>query len=350
MNISIISFTETGAALSEGIADIRSDCMLYTKCKTANGSIPFEEESIGTWACRQMQERNALVFIGACGIAVRAIAPYVKDKLCDSPVLVVDELGRHVIPLLSGHVGGANELAEELAMQIGAIPVITTATDLEHKFAVDMFAKKNGFFIRNREGIAAVSAKVLAGKSITMAIEQERITDFESVPEQIKIVVEPPKMPVDVWITSELPEKAENAALVLQPQEYVIGVGCRRGKEIGQIETFLAKKLQELGIAEWKIWKLASIDRKKDEEALVQWSKKRRIPFETFSAEQLERVPGEFRHSAFVKQQVGVDNVCERAALLACGVDGTLVSRKYAEDGMTVAIAKRTWRVTFHEK
>ena len=108
--------------------------------------------------------------------------------------------------------------------------------------------------------------------------------------------------------------------------------------------------MQELGIAEWKIWKLASIDRKKDEEALVQWSKKRRIPFETFSAEQLERVPGEFRHSAFVKQQVGVDNVCERAALLACGVDGTLVSRKYAEDGMTVAIAKRTWRVTFHEK
>lgn len=348
MKISVISFTETGAALSEKIAEVRSDCMLYTKGKTVKRQIPFVEESIGVWAGRQMQERNALVFIGACGIAVRAIAPSVKDKLCDSPILVMDELGMHVIPILSGHVGGANELAEELAAQIGAVPVITTATDLEQKFAVDLFAKRNHLAIRNREGIAAVSSKVLAGDEILLSVETGHWNENASCPEQIRVIPYPPQIPVDVLITAH-PVRAE-AKLLLQPREYVIGVGCRKDKEPEKIEAFLAEKLQEFGIAEWQVEKLASIDRKKDEEGFIRWSQKRRIPYETFSAEELARVPGDFRSSEFVKEQVGVDNVCERAVLLASGADGALVCRKCAADGMTVAIAKRTWRVAFDEK
>lgn len=97
--------------------------------------------SLSAWAGEQMAARHALIFIGACGIAVRAIAPWIMDKLHDSPVLVADEMGKYVIPLLSGHVGGANELAVRLAGALGAIPVITTATDLHDSFAVDIFAK-----------------------------------------------------------------------------------------------------------------------------------------------------------------------------------------------------------------
>ena len=121
--------------------------------------------SLSDWTRQQFAEKNAIVVIGACGIAVRMIAPFVSDKLSDSPVVVADEAGTFVIPLLSGHMGGANELAEQIAGQIGGIPVITTATDVNHTFSVDLFAKKCGLSIYNREGIAKVSAKILDGKN-----------------------------------------------------------------------------------------------------------------------------------------------------------------------------------------
>lgn len=143
MNISIITFTENGTKLAE-------------KIRQAFASAKTEEAknlglSLSDWTRQQFAEKNAIVVIGACGIAVRMIAPFVSDKLSDSPVVVADEAGTFVIPLLSGHMGGANELAEQIAGQIGGIPVITTATDVNHAFSVDLFAKNVVFpFITGR--------------------------------------------------------------------------------------------------------------------------------------------------------------------------------------------------------
>ena len=195
MKISVISFTKTGKQLAERIRESMNGgdetIILYSKCSRKKkvqtfGGIPNKDsnvptdntgdtiavqESVSAWAGEQMAAHHALIFIGACGIAVRAIAPWIMDKLHDSPVLVVDEMGKYVIPLLSGHVGGANELAVRLAGALGAVPVITTATDLHDSFAVDIFAKRNDLRICNREGIAKVSAKVLAGEEITMSVQ-----------------------------------------------------------------------------------------------------------------------------------------------------------------------------------
>ena len=176
MKLSIISFTQNGIVLSKRIAKLLDgiEYTLYTKykaCCQEEQTVRFVTQSIGEWAKEQFAERNALLFIGACGIAVRAIAPHITDKLHDSPVLVMDEKGEYVIPILSGHMGGANELAVSLAERIGAKPVITTATDIHNRFAIDLFAKKNGLTIVNKDGIAKVSSKVLSGKRITMAIE-----------------------------------------------------------------------------------------------------------------------------------------------------------------------------------
>ena len=106
---------------------------------------------------------EALVFVGASGIAVRKIAPFVKDKFQDPAVLCLDEYGRFVIPLLSGHVGGANELARLIGRQLGAAVAISTATDLNGRFAVDVFAKKNGLAIMSRENAKRISAALLRG-------------------------------------------------------------------------------------------------------------------------------------------------------------------------------------------
>ena len=98
-----------------------------------------------------------------------------------------------------------------------------------------------------------------------------------------------------------------------------------------------------------QIFALASIDKKQDEQGFLIWSRQHRVPFLTYTAKELQKVQGNFHASAFVESQVGVDNVCERAALCACEAGGTLMYEKHAKDGMTIAVAKREWRITFDE-
>lgn len=352
--LSIISFTEKGAHLSLKLLDMLSEegenAWLYTKCsKYRDGSINkrlrYVYSNTDEWAKVQMSAKNGLLFIGACGIAVRAIAPWVVNKLYDSPVLVMDELGTYVIPILSGHVGGANEIAVKIGEMTGSIPVITTATDLNKSFAVDIFAKKNYLYIENKNGIAKVSSKVLRGEKINIAIESHGYGHDSRFANQIKIVDFPPKQPVDVIITTG--NCGYNADLVLRPREYVLGMGCKRDKEPEKIAGYIDQTLTALGISKNQVYAICSIDKKRDEAGFLQWSSLERIPFITYSAEELEDVEGDFEVSQFVKSQVGVDNVCERAALKGCGEGGELVSRKHASDGMTIAVAKRDWRVSF---
>ena len=136
---SVISFTEKGAELAEKIKRLSKEQQLPCEIHTYHGR--KQVENLNAWTKEQFSLRNAIIFIGACGIAVRTIAPFLKDKLTDSPVLVLDEAGNYVIPLLSGHVGGANEIALQLTELLGAVPVITTATDINNAFAIDVFAK-----------------------------------------------------------------------------------------------------------------------------------------------------------------------------------------------------------------
>lgn len=372
--LSIISFTEKGAHLSLKLLDMLNEAGesagLFTKCsKYRDGSINkrlrYVYSSTDEWAKVQMSAKNELLFIGACGIAVRAIAPWVTNKLYDSPVLVMDEIGTYVIPILSGHVGGANEIAVKIAEMTGSIPVITTATDLNRSFAVDIFAKKNYLYIENKDGIAKVSSKVLRGEKISIAVETPEYGISESETEshhykqiryeqlrhdsqfanQIEIVDFPPRQPVDVIITTGNCDY--NADLILRPREYVLGMGCKRDKEPEKIAEYIDRTLTELGINKNQVYAVCSIDKKRDEAGFLQWSSLERIPFITYSAEELEEVEGDFEASQFVKSQVGVDNVCERAALKGCGESGELVYRKHASDGMTIAVAKRDWRVSF---
>jgi len=354
MKLSIISFTQNGGQLAKTLAKMLHEKANEKTYEEFNGidvsitEMGSQKLSVGEWAKTQMAEKNALLFIGACGIAVRAIAPYLTDKLHDSPVLVMDEKGRYVIPILSGHMGGANALACSLAKMISAVPVITTATDLNNKFAVDLFAKRNHLLVANMEGIAKVSARILEGKPILFSIEKGHLAKESHVPNGIQIISYPPEQPVDVVVTSE--EKAFDATLLLKPKEYIIGMGCRKGKDADEIESFILRKLDELQISPAQIFALSSVSQKQREPGMAAWCQKRNSLFLTYTAEELQNTPGTFCASAFVKDTVGVDNVCERAAVKACGTGGKLISPKYAENGMTIAIAKREWKVTFDEE
>lgn len=316
MRIKIIYFTDKGKVLSERLAKGLSGHDVFIVPKgTPLASVCSEA----------FENSEALVFIGAAGIAVRAIAPLVRDKLKDPPVIVADEGGSFVIPLLSGHVGGANSLAAEIADAIGAQPVITTATDVSGAFSVDVFAKENGLRIANRDGIAKVSSSALGGKPVTICIK-----DY------------PPEEHVDVLVADTESAKAlkDSASIVLCPKRYAVGMGCRRGKPYEELRAFAEEILSENGIDISDAGCIATIDIKKDEEGLKRLSQAWRMPLITFDADILARAEGSFSHSDTVLEKVGVDNVCERAAVLAAGRGSQLKVKKTARDGMTIAVAE----------
>ena len=285
------------------------------------------------WAGKGFAEADALIFCCAAGIAVRGIAPHVRSKKTDPAVLVVDETARYVVSLLSGHIGGANELAAALAADLGATPVVTTATDLNGLFAVDVFAEKNHLYIESMALAKEVSAALLAGEPVGFCSD---------LPVRGPV---PPELtdgaaPLGVCVTADAAKAPYVKTLRLVPRRFAAGLGCRRGKDPGEMERFFAEKLAETGVQARQLRCVASVDLKKDEPCLLALAEKYGVPFLTYGADELNALPGDFSGSDFVKGVTGVDCVSERAALLASGAAGRLVCKKTAGEGMTFALAE----------
>ena len=289
---------------------------------------------------------KALFFIGAAGIAVRMIAPHVKDKFTDSPVLVMDEKGSYVIPLLSGHVGGAVELAKEIAEKINAQAVLTTATDVEQKFAVDVFAKSNGLVLTDRKKAKEISAVVLDGNKIGLYSVFPVEGNF---PEELKLCETEEFLrnyPYGIRIAGRSGERREEKTILdLLPKNLVLGIGCRKGISEEEIQSAVNEAKKILGFTEKEVIEIDSIDLKKEEEGLLSYAAKWKLPFYTFSAEELGKVKCVSSHSEFVRKVTGVDNVCERAAILAAGEDGRLLMPKQCMNRVTIAVAEKKVRI-----
>ena len=341
-----------------GIKDLT--IRMYCKSSQLKDECPdiYVEEAIADWTEKQFAARNAILFIGATGIAVRSIAPFAENKLSDSPVLVMDDRGRYIIPLLSGHVGGANEIALSIAEKMGVVPVITTATDINGKFAADVFAKKNNLSIVNKPGIAAVSSKVLTGEKLTVIIgkdvpfDEEIRTAFEKAhAEDLILRAEDeadPSAEYDIFIGKKT-DTSPDALLYLMPQKYVLGIGCRMGKTKEEIEHLALAQLDELHLSGHEVCAITSVVHKRMEKGLIDFARELNVPFLTYSAEELESLEGDFSVSEFVKQTTGTGCVSERAAMYYCEGEGELILRKVAENGVTLAIAEKKWRLDFYE-
>ena len=397
MQVSIISFTDRGQQLAESLADRL--CGTASRCG--------KDCSLGQWVRNAFDSADALIYVGAVGICVRTIAPYIKSKTHDPAVVVIDETGRYVIPVLSGHLGGANDLARRIARLTGAEPVITTATDLAHAFSVDAWARMQGCVVENPGRIKSVSSKILAGNDIVI------VSDYPisgEVPEHVIVKVcrdavvgsmgnrestycsyiccdmdEHEERTVcekedsdaasgkadDSVVHGGIDERdgkslceAEDADAVLTihrrdsenghilrivPRIVCAGVGCRKGIPARNIENAIRTAFEEACISENALCGVFSIDIKADEEGLREFCGSRKLPLVTFSAEDLMSVKGKFTQSAFVKEITGADNVCERSAVLGADSDTeeSLIFRKHSYDGVTVALAVRTFAPDF---
>lgn len=351
MKIAVISFSRRGLELGQrllaGLKEKGWQVQAFAKCKSMEAEdIAFchpIEESIGQWTGKHFSEFDALIFVGACGIAVRSIAPYVKKKTIDPAVVVVDERGVFSISLLSGHIGGGNDLAQTAAEILGAQPVVTTATDLNQVFAVDVFAKKNGCSISDMRYAKEISAQLLEGKSVGF------FSDFPwkgELPAGLVPDGRGEKPELGIAVTASLKERPFLHTLYLIPKVITVGIGCRKDTPVEKIEQAVSEARARLQIPEEALMQAASIDLKKEEPGIIEYCQRRNLPYVTFSAEELQALKGEFTPSSFVQSVAGVDNVCERSALLASD-GGRLILRKTAGNGVTVALAIKAWGPVF---
>ena len=330
MKLELIAFTQRGHDLAWRLAEALSGRGHQAAC-TRDG-LKAEE-----WAGRAFSRSDGLIFVGAAGIAVRAIATHLRHKSTDPAVVVVDEKGQFIIPILSGHLGGANDLAREIAALIGATPVITTATDVNGVFAVDQWARRQGLMVCNPERILSVSSRLLAGETVGFFSPWSIAGEL---PQGLCLVSRR-----DAQVVLDLHRPA-GGALWLCPKGVRVGMGCRRGTPVSVLCALLDRVLTESDIPRDAVSALCTIDLKKDEPGLQELAQELGVPLHTYSAQELAQVPGDFTSSSFVAQVTGVDNVCERAALAS---GGTLLQKKTAKDGATVALAMEELHLTWKE-
>ncbi|MBQ3281254.1 MAG: cobalamin biosynthesis protein [Eubacterium sp.] len=320
MKMYCISFTDRGEELAERLSEefgAHSD-----RCNRPLGHMEWTEKAF--------KEADTIVFVGACGIAVRSIAPYVVSKVTDPAVIVIDECGKFVISLLSGHLGGANDMARRIASFLGSTPVITTATDRNDVFAVDEWSKRQNAIVLEPPKIKLVSSKILDGRDIKVVAAFDMKGD---IPEHLVLADKDDEdADIELCVAETLIKP-----LHIVPQIVHLGIGCRRGTPEVAIEQAFAAFKQSTGLIERSVVRCASIDLKADEQGLKEFCEFHGWGFDTYSAEELAAAEGEFESSEFVKKTTGVDNVCERSAVISSG--GKLITGKFAHEGVTFAAA-----------
>ncbi len=339
MKIAVVSLTQNGLVLSQRIADMLGgeftlQRYAFHKYKD-NNCIPFSQLHLLT--AQLFFSCDALVFLCACGIAVRMIAPYLQSKTSDPAVIVIDEQGHFAVSLLSGHLGGANSLTKKLAECIHAIPVITTATDTGRKFSPDSFARANRLYLCEMNIAKNIASFIVNNQKIAL------LSDYPFINRPDKFF-DDHNTAVGIYISADSDKMPFTETLHLVPENIVLGVGCKKNICTDSFESFILQKLEEQHIPLFRICEMVSIDLKQNEKALLDFSAKYHIPLVFHSAEELNNIQGNFSSSAFVRTVTGVDNVCERSALHD---GGKLLVTKQCGNGVTLAIGEKNIIIDF---
>uniref|UniRef100_UPI004055F076 cobalt-precorrin 5A hydrolase n=1 Tax=Candidatus Electronema sp. TaxID=2698783 RepID=UPI004055F076 len=315
----VIALTKGGSLLAERLA------ALLPGSEQIRSRGKVQETLARAW-----QEYDSLICIMAAGIVVRCIAPLLRDKTTDPAVVVCDERGQFAISLLSGHLGGGNALARQIAALLGGQAVITTASDVLGRTALDIWARDLGLAAADKHRLTQVMAKLVNSGSVTLC------SDYPL-----------PELPLDIILTGK-PEHADLRVTcrtaqwprqaLLHPKVLTSGIGCNRNTPAAEIAEAFRLTCAENGLAWQSVARLASIDLKQDEPGLLAFAEQAGLPLDFYTAGQLNNVAGS-SSSAAVFQATGAKAVAEPAAVLSAG-GGLLLARKKKYPNVTVAIAE----------
>lgn len=343
-DIAVLSVTRQGVALARRLeAALPAKLTCYVTAKYAEGApnhyVRFEGAMQpvvdAAWA-----KHEALIFIGAAGIAVRMIAPHVIDKRSDPGVVVMDIQGKFAIALCSGHLGGANELCHQIAEAVGAIPVVTTGTDVTGTLAPDVLAKQIGADVENWDALKVVSGALVDGQRVGVLVEPGVQTpDLAQYRSRNVCVTDTlDGFAAGVGVTHRVIH-TDTPTIWLRPRTLVVGVGCNRGTGEAEIAEVVDGVLAEHGLAVKSVRNLATFALKADEPGLLAFAAVRGLRVESFDADAINAAPDYPGKSDTVLRHVGVYGVSEPAALLSAGATRLLVE-KQKRGNVTVAVAK----------
>ncbi len=334
MKTAIISVSDKGQELASALKDKMDLDSTIIKCD-------LYHKNVKKYFPVLFYEYDAIIAIMASGILIRSIAPLVESKVTDPAVVNIDDNGKFVISTLSGHLGGANDLANKIAVLIDATPVITTSTDVNKKLGIDVLAKDLYLSIDNTKEILFFNKAILEGRNISFTVNPNK--NFKYLFEYLNNVT----LEINVLIsyssevdTDEIHVCLDEHKIVLKERKIVVGIGCRRGKECEFIHDGLKKSLDDLKILPSRVNMLTSAEIKKDEKGILDLSEKLNIPVRFVEIDKLKLFESsDVSKSEFVYSKFGIYGVCEPSALIMAGFDSKLIYKKTSYDGVTIAVA-----------
>lgn len=348
----VYALTQQGVLTAEKLVQAMDVDLYVPRSLSIKGAKPFD--SLRALAGRTFASYRQHIFIAATGVAVRCIAPHIKDKSIDPAVVALDHHGRHVISLLSGHLGGANELARIVAEITGGEAVITTATDTEKLPSLDLLALELNLAIANIRAVVKVNAALLAGQPVIVDDPHNHLQLRHSAWEELFVFTQTPayralskdeaERLARVTVTPHLGVPTETN-LVLHPKVLHVGIGCRKGARAEEIMDLIGVALEQLEFSPSALASVASADIKQHEPGILDVAEHLELPLKFFSAKELATVQVT-APSAKAREVLGVDGVCEPAAMLAAmsggGKNARLRLPKLARRNVTIAIAQET--------
>lgn len=336
MRIAVIAITKGGSKLAGKLGKkLRGD--VYVKKAYALPDDYIINGNFVDFVHEIFEKYDGFVFVMAAGIVVRAIAGVLKSKLKDPAVVVVDEKGKFAISLLSGHIGGANELAVNVAQSIGAQPVITTATDVNGIAAIDVIARDYGYYIENIADLKRVNSALANGKRVAVMATEE----IEKIPELKDYIKNGNEEEAEalVYITDrDIKKPLGKPYVILKPRKVVLGIGCKKGVSFKNLLGLVNKTLNAFNINSNSIKCISTIDIKKEEKGLRELSKYFSVPLIFYSKDELKEAEDRFPVSDFVLDTVGVGSVARPCAYISS--DGGEEITYVKGNGLTLAVYK----------
>ncbi|WP_307197082.1 cobalt-precorrin 5A hydrolase [Neobacillus niacini] len=350
----VVAITKHGVELARKLGQSFQNADVYYMSKFEKGDEGEKDIQLFTGSVRLLlpslfEVYKGLIIIISLGAVVRMIAPLLKDKKTDPGVVVIDDKGEHVISVLSGHIGGANELTKEVAAALKARPIITTASDVQETIAVDLFGKRFGWIWDSAEKLTPVSASVVNEEKIAIVQESgekewwlygrplpENIKSYRSI---LEALAEKPDAALVVThrnLSEEEQQILQNGVLY-RPKVIVLGMGCNRGTTSKEIEAVIDETLAELNVSKKSVKAICTIDLKKDEAGLIEVKNKNRWEFICYTPEELNSIKIE-DPSETVFKFTGAYGVSEPAALLYSGAE-TLALTKKKSGNVTISVA-----------
>jgi cobalt-precorrin 5A hydrolase len=349
MRIAIIAITRNGAKLGarlrSGFADAEMHVLRKYSGQAGKGAIPFDGELqnlvSGLW-----HEVGGFVFIMATGIVVRVIASLLEGKERDPAVVVMDDGGKFAISLISGHLGGANELTGKCAFLIGAREVITTATDVNRLPSFDMLAKEEGWVIEDISRVKSLNSLLLDNEAIAVVDTTGRVRPFFHGAGKLSFYdtfLDAFKSNAKgyLFVTNRRlpPQSQADNLLLLRPRNLVLGIGCNSGTTAEEIEEVVSANLKRMFLSIKSVGCIASATAKRDEKGLLEFAAKLGVEVKFYDSDELNRVAAPSPASDHAMKAIGAAGVAEPAALLASAA-GALLLKKVKGGNVTLAVAE----------